>query len=133
MQLITLYLSTAVVFLGIDAVFLRLVMRPIFESHLGDWLLDDFRVTAAAIFYLFYVAGVLFFVSLPALQGDGTLASTLFKGALLGLMAYGTYEFTNYAVLDRWHPSMVAVDVAWGAILTGSSAVIGLAITRVVH
>lgn len=131
MQLIILYISTVIVFLGIDAVFLKAVMRPIFETHLNDWLLDDFRVGPAAVFYLAYIGGLLFFVSLPSLEA-GSIFGVFAKGALLGMMAYGTYEFTNYATLTRWDPTMVAVDVIWGAVLTGTSAAAGVLITRAV-
>jgi uncharacterized membrane protein len=47
-------------------------------------------------------------------------------------MAYGTYEFTNYATLTRWDPMMVAIDLIWGAVLTGSAAASGVWITRAV-
>ena len=67
MQTLVLYLVTAVIFLGLDAVMLKFVMRPLFESHLGDLVREDPRLGPAAIFYLFYVGGVLWFVSLPAL------------------------------------------------------------------
>ena len=38
-------------------------------------------------------------------------------GALVGAMAYGTYEFTNYATLADWHPKMVIAIVFPGLIL----------------
>ncbi|ALI56477.1 DUF2177 family protein [Celeribacter marinus] len=132
LQILTLYLSTAVVFLGVDAVFLKNVMRPVFERTIGDWLLDDFRIVPAALFYLFYIAGVLIFVSLPALAG-GSLVAVAAKGALLGALAYGTFEFTSYAVLERWSAQLVVMDVAWGAFLTGLAAVAGVVIARTVH
>lgn len=131
MQLIILYISTVIVFLGVDAVFLKTVMRPIFEARLDDWLLQDFRMGPAAIFYLAYIGGLLFFVSWPDLE-TAAIVSVFAKGALLGVMAYGTYEFTNYATLTRWDPTMVAIDVAWGAVLTGTSAALGVLITRAV-
>lgn len=131
MQLIILYISTVIVFLGFDAFFLKTVLRPVFEACLGDWLLDDFRVAPAALFYLAYIAGLLFFVSWPAMT-EGSLAGIFAKGALLGAMAYGTYEFSNYATLARWEPTLVVVDLIWGAVLTGSSAVLGIVITRAV-
>jgi len=131
-QILTLYLSTALVFLGADAVFLKNVMRPVFERTIGDWLLDDFRIVPAALFYLFYIAGVLIFVSVPALAG-GSLIAVAAKGALLGALAYGTFEFTSYAVLERWSAEMVIIDVAWGATVTGLAAVAGVAIARAIH
>ncbi|PJE31912.1 Uncharacterized membrane protein [Pseudooceanicola antarcticus] len=129
MQTLTLYLVTAVVFLGLDAVMLKLVMRPLFEIRLGDQLLDDPRLLPAAVFYMFYVAGVIWFVSLPALE-DGRPLQALLNGALIGAMAYGTYEITNYAVLKAWSPTMVAVDLTWGIVLTGTSALVGVLVTR---
>jgi len=129
MQILILYLVTALVFLGLDAIMLKTVMRPLFEGHIGDMLADDLRLVPAALFYLFYVAGVLWFVSLPALR-EGAPLNALLAGAALGAMAYGTYEFTNYATLRGWHWQMVAVDVTWGAVLTGVSAFAGVIAAR---
>ena len=129
MQLIILYVSTAAVFLILDAIMLSRVMKPLFARHLGDLLAEPIRIAPAAVFYLFYVGGLLYFVSLPALR-EGVALQALLGGALLGAMAYGTYEFTNYATLRDWHWHMVAVDLTWGAVLTGVSAWAGVLITR---
>ena len=129
MQIVILYLTTAAVFLVFDAVMLKTVMNPLFKEHVGDWLLNDIRLLPAIVFYLFYVGGVLWFVSLPALRA-GVPVSALINGAIIGAMAYGTFEFTNYAILRDWSLQMVVVDVAWGAVLTGFSAWIGVTLTR---
>ncbi len=129
-QIATLYLVTAAVFLLLDAVMLTTVMKPLFSQHIGSWLLEDIRLRPAIIFYLFYVGGVLWFVSLPALRGDAPV-NALIGGAILGAMAYGTYEFTNYATLRDWSLQMVAADVTWGAALTAISAWTGVIATRV--
>ena len=131
MQILTLYLSTAVVFLALDIVMLKRVLYPLFSSNLGDWLLEDPRMGPAAVFYLFYVGGVLFFASWPAFN-SGNPTQALMAGSLLGVLAYGTYEFTNFATLRAWSPTMVMIDVAWGAVLTGVSAWAGVVITRAV-
>lgn len=131
MQIVTLYLITAFVFLALDIVMLKRVMYPLFSSNLGDWLLEYPRMGPAALFYLFYVGGVLFFASWPAfISGNSTHA--LMAGALLGVLAYGTYEFTNFATLRGWSPIMVMVDVTWGGILTGFSAWAGVVTTRAI-
>ncbi|WP_126978853.1 DUF2177 family protein [Frigidibacter oleivorans] len=127
MQLVVLYLSTAVLFLGLDAVMLSRVIRPLFERHVGDLLADNLRLGAAAVFYLFYVAGVIWLVSWPALKA-GQPMQALWQGAVLGALAYGTYEFTNFATLRGWHPAMVATDLIWGTVLTGVSAWTGVLI-----
>lgn len=129
MQIILLYVSTTIVFLGLDAVMLKLVLRPLFEGHLGNLLLTNMRVGAAAAFYLAYIAGLLYLVALPALRA-GAPVQALIGGAVLGAVAYGTYEFTNYATLVPWSPTMVATDTIWGTVLTGFSAWAGVVITR---
>ncbi|MCM2560552.1 DUF2177 family protein [Lutimaribacter sp. EGI FJ00015] len=129
MQIVLLYGVTALFFLVVDAIMLTKIMSPLFETHLGDQLRDSPRLGAAALFYLFYVVGVLVFVSLPALRADAPMQA-LWMGAMLGAVAYGTYEFTSFAVMKNWHWQMVVADTTWGAVLTGSSAFVGVWITR---
>ena len=129
MILAILYISTAAIFLLLDAVMLSRVMKPLFDSHIGPLMLTDIHVVPAALFYLAYVAGLLWLVSLPALRA-GLPLQALIGGAVIGAMAYGTYEFTSYAIMRDWHPSMVALDLAWGTVLTGVSAWGGVMITR---
>jgi uncharacterized membrane protein len=129
MKILVLYLSTALVFFAADAVGLRMLIKPVFDRHIAHLYADPFRVVPAAVFYLGYVAGVLWFVALPALR-DGDPVAALIGGALLGLMAYGTYEFTNYATLRDWSMTQVIFDSLWGAVLTGFSAWAGVMITR---
>ncbi|MDB4592647.1 DUF2177 family protein [Paracoccaceae bacterium] len=126
---ILLYISTAIVFLALDVVMLKKVMYPLFSANIGPMMLEDLRMGPAAVFYLFYVVGVVWFVSIPALN-VGSIAQAFFAGALLGALAYGTYEFTNFATLKGWTAQMVMVDVIWGAVLTGTSAAVGVAVTK---
>lgn len=127
MQTLTLYLATTAIFLILDAAMLTLHMQPLFQRHLGAALLDNPRMGPAAAFYLAYIAGLLYLVSLPALKSGAPL---LLPAAVLGAMAYGTYEFTSYAIMKDWSPVMVATDVIWGTVLTATSAWGGVALTR---
>jgi uncharacterized membrane protein len=131
MKILILYFSTAVIFFSADAVGLRLLIKPVFERHVAHLFADPFRVVPAALFYLGYVSGVLCFVSVPALRAGDPVAA-LVGGVLLGLMAYGTYEFTNYATLRDWSIQQVVIDTTWGGILTGFSAWAGVMIARAV-
>ena len=126
---VLLYIVTAIVFLALDVVMLKKVMYPLFSSNIGPMMLEDLRMGPAAVFYLFYVVGVVWFVSIPAMN-VGSIAQAFFAGAVLGALAYGTYEFTNFATLKGWTAQMVMVDVIWGAVLTGTSAAVGVAVTK---
>ena len=129
MTFLILFVATAVIFLALDALMLTLVMRPLFERHIADMLLADIRFVPALLFYLGYVAGLIWLVSLPALRDGDPLRAAL-QGAVVGAMAYGTYEFTSYAILKGWHPSMVAADLAWGTALTAVAAWGGVMVAR---
>ena len=129
MQIAVLFLSTAAIFLILDAIMLTLVMKPLFDRHIGVLMLENIRLVPAAAFYLAYVAGLIYLVSLPALK---TGAPVLIPAAIIGTMAYGTYEFTSYAIMKDWHWQMVATDTIWGTVLTALSAWAGVAITRAV-
>jgi uncharacterized membrane protein len=83
----------------------------------------------AALFYAAYIAGLLYLVSLPALK---TGSPIILPAAVIGAMAYGTYEFTSYAIMKGWHPTMVATDLVWGTCLTAFSAWGGVALTRLI-
>jgi uncharacterized membrane protein len=129
MQIVALYLSTATIFLVIDAIMLRLYMAPLFSRYIGPMMLENIRLAPAALFYMAYVAGLLYLVSVPALKSGAPL---LIPAAVLGFMAYGTFEFTNYAILKGWNLRMVVTDVAWGTVLTAVSAWGGVAVTRAI-
>lgn len=130
MSFVALWLLTLVIFLAVDAVMLTRVMKPLFDRHLGPLMAPEPRLGVAAVFYVFYVAGLVWFAGLPALAG-GPLTAAFRDGAILGLMAYGTYEFVNMATLKGWSWRMVAADTAWGALLSGGAVVAGAAAARV--
>ncbi|MBL3563188.1 DUF2177 family protein [Rhodovulum sulfidophilum] len=122
-----LYAITAVLFLFIDAVMLSLVMKPLFTRHIGDAMRDSPMMAPAGLFYLAYVAGLVFLVAAPALR-DAVPERAALHGAVLGAMAYGTYEFTSMSIMKNWSWTMVATDTIWGAVLTGFSAWAGVMI-----
>jgi uncharacterized membrane protein len=130
MSLIIAFVVTSIVFLVADAIMLRSVLQPLFASHLGDALYPGgFRLVAAGLFYLVYMFGVMWFVSAPALR-ENAPSQALINGAVLGLVAYGTYELTSWAVMRDWSPSMVAIDMAWGTAVTAISAWSGVMAAR---
>lgn len=126
-QVLILYAVTAGVFLGLDMLGINLIIRPVFDRHVGHLLASPLRLGPAVLFYLAYVAGLLWFVSLPALKESAPLQA-LFGGMLLGFLCYGTYEMTNYATLADWSWEQVVVDGLWGTFLTGFAAWAGVAV-----
>ena len=132
MTLPILFIATFAVFLAIDFVGLSYFIKPVFARDIGPLMLEQFRILPAFLFYAFMVAVVLWFVSWPAMAQDKSLWWVFGNAALIGMVGYGTYEFTNYAILKDWTLTLVLTDFTWGTLLTGTSAAAGVAITRAV-
>lgn len=124
MPYVIAYVSTAVVFFGLDYLWLSRVAIGFYRRHIGDLLLATPNFAAAGLFYLVYVAGIVYFAVMPAVAG-GSWLTALVGGAFLGLIAYGTYDMTNLATLKDWSLSVSLVDMAWGTVLTATAATAG--------
>jgi len=107
----------------LDAIWLPLVAAPMFRSSLGDIILTGFRPFPAILFYLLYAGGIVFFV-IDSNRVD-TILMALGFGALFGLVAYATYDLTNYATLRPWTLRLVLADVGWGVVATGLASALG--------
>ena len=84
---------------------------------------------AAALFYLIYVLGMATVVIQPCID-SGSIFKTIYTGFIFGLVAYGTYNLTNMAVLKGWSPTVTFVDMFWGGSLTAVSASTGLYLAK---
>ena len=115
--LILLYVLTVAVFLAIDIVWLAFIARGFYKNTLGDMLLPKVNWGAAFGFYLLYIVGILALVVVPAAR-DAGVVQAVWKGALLGLVAYATYDLSNLATLKGWPGKVVVVDLIWGTVLT---------------
>lgn len=122
------YAATAVVFLGIDAIWLSLMGGTLYRPMLGDLLAEKFNVVPALAFYLIYVAGIVHF-PISAAFASGRWSTALVEGALFGFFAYATYDLTNQATLREWSTVITLADLCWGTALTALAATLGYLIT----
>ena len=120
--IIYLYLLTIPVFFAIDMVWLGLIARNFYQNQIG-FLLGPVNWTAAIVFYLMFIGGIIFFAVLPALDKQ-SLGWAVLLGALFGFFTYATYDFTNLATLKDWPILVSIVDVLWGTVLTASVATV---------
>lgn len=125
---IVAYLATAVAFLVIDSVWLSNMVNVIYRPYMGDMLAPNFRLAPAIIFYVIFVFGLVFFAVKPGLiANSGTV--TLVNGAILGFIAYATYDLTNQATLKNWSWTLTIADMVWGTILSAASTYVGYWVT----
>ncbi len=112
-----LFLVTLVAFFAIDMLWLGLIARSFYRKHLGFLMAPNVNWTAAIIFYLLFILGILVFVVVPGLQGQ-PLQIVLIRAALYGLITYATYDLTNLATLKDWPVILSIVDIGWGMVLS---------------
>lgn len=118
------WFGTALAFLIADAIWLTQVGPKLYRPLIGELLSDHLNVPAAVAFYLIYVSGITYFAVAPALQ-EGSLTRALINGAILGLVAYATYDLTNQATLKIWDIRVTLADMVWGAFASALAASAG--------
>lgn len=115
------YLTVLVAMVVLDLVWLGGIAMPMYKRGIGHLMADKPNFAAAGLFYLLYAIGVLVFAVRAA---DGWQAAAGY-GALLGALAYMTYDLTNMATLKDWPIGLSVIDVAWGTFATGLAAAAG--------
>lgn len=111
------------VFFAIDMLWLAVVARSFYQNQIGFLMKTEVNWTAAIIFYLLFLVGLVVFVIEPAVAKKEWLQA-LGRGALFGLITYATYDLTNLAALKDWPFTVVWVDMIWGTVLAASVSVI---------
>ncbi|MDJ0320008.1 DUF2177 family protein [Pseudarthrobacter sp. PS3-L1] len=118
-MIILQFLVVAAVFAVVDAVWLK-SMNPFYRRQIEPLMANKPNLGYAVVFYVLYIAGVVFFALQPALASENWWVA-LGYGAGLGAFAYATYDLTNAATLKLWPLKLVVVDIIWGTFLTGVS------------
>lgn len=129
MNLIFTYLSVSVTFVALDMIWLKTMVERLYRPVLGDMLRSEPNLAAAALFYLAYPLGLMWFAVLPAQQDGGALRAFT-SGVLLGCFTYATYDLTNQATLRNWSTGLTVADVFWGSLLAGVSACTGFLVAQ---
>ncbi len=121
--------AAALVALGVlDGLWLGFVARDFYRQEIGAQMVDEVRKVPALAFYLLYPVGLMA-LALHPLPADWKGA--LGRGALVGVVAYATYDLTNLATLKQWSWRLAAADIAWGTFISACAAVAAyLVLTR---
>ena len=105
-----LLLVSAIVLVSIDFIYLNLI-KDYFGKQIESVQQSKLTVNylGAAICYIFLIFGINYFIIKPNRSVQDAF--------LLGLVIYGVYETTNYALFKNWHILTVIIDTLWGGIL----------------
>jgi len=115
------FVKTYALFVGLDVLYLGFIRKNDMESYFqkfGGY--HKHIIIYGLIAWALLAIGTQYF----AIDASNDKQSALFKGALLGLVIYGVYDFTNIATIKGWTHSFLIQDIAWGTFLCGLIAYI---------
>lgn len=118
------YVASAIIFCLMDFVWLGLLAKNFYHNRIGPLMLDEPKIAPAVAFYTVYLLGLFVFAIIPALRAQNLIMATGL-GALLGLIAYASYDLTNLATLKGWSLSLTLVDIAWGIVISAVASTAG--------
>jgi len=67
------------------------------------------RIEGAIVVYILLAVGLYYFIVKPGLSA--------WEAGLLGLVIYGTFDFTNYAMFKNYDLKIAIMDTVWGSLL----------------
>ena len=129
MKYILHFAVSFMVFIAVDLVWLGFIAKNLYANALGHLMSSKVNWTAALIFYVLFVIGLLYFVIEPALR-DQNMIRLIISAALFGFMTYATYDLTNLATLKEWPLYITLIDLAWGTTLSTVVSLISYIILR---
>lgn len=117
------YVATIIPLAVLDTVWLMFVAKGFYSTHMSFLFSKTVNFTPVLFFYPIYAFVVLMLVVMPAVAANSWVEA-LWRGALLGLAAYGAYDLTNHATIAGWPLKMTLVDMGWGVVVTALTSVI---------
>lgn len=129
MKLTLAYGLALVVFLLLDGLWLGYVAKDLYLTRMAPIMRERPILPVAALFYMAYVAGLVYFVIAPALA-SGDWRSAALNGALFGFFAYLTYDATAYSVIRGFDPVLALIDVSWGSVLGAAASTVTVLVLR---
>ena len=116
--LLAAFLASAVAFSALDLLWLGVVARGFYDTHMGPLKASPINGVAAALFYVMFIGLIVVY----GIHRTTSTRDALRRGAELGFATYATYELTNWAVIQDWPGALVLPDILWGVVLTGCTA-----------
>lgn len=117
MNFLKLYGVALVVCFSLDLLWLGIVAKDLYARHIGHLMRSDIQWVPGVLFYAVYVAAMIVFVVMPALE-KGSMIRAVGLGAFFGLAAYAAFDLTCLALFRDFPVSIALIDLAWGTTLT---------------
>lgn len=117
------YIATIIVMFILDIIWLSQIAQPLYQAGIGHLMAAEPKLGFAAIFYLVFVFGLIWFGVRPNAQTK-SIKTAFIAGATFGFFIYASYDLTNLALLKDWPFKLSLIDMTWGTLLSGSCAAV---------
>ena len=99
-----------IILLCLDFIYLT-ITRDFFKNQIEKIQFSNMKVTifSAIITYIILIYGLNYFII--------SKNKSVYDAFILGIIIYGVYETTNYAIFKNWSIKSVILDTIWGGIL----------------
>ena len=112
-----LIIVAAITMLLLDFVYLSTFAKVYSETVASiQRTVMNVKFEGAVLCYIFLIFGLYYFI-----LSDNR---SPFDAFLLGLVIYGVYETTTYAILKKWPFYLVLIDTLWGGVLFALTTII---------
>ena len=123
LKLLPAYIAAMITMFVLDLIWLSILAKPLYNRGIGHLMAAQPKLGFAALFYLVFVFGLMWFSVRPNMHVKG-VKSTFIAGAVFGFFVYASYDLTNLALLKNWPLGLSLIDMTWGTLLSGLCAAV---------
>ena len=106
---------SALVMLGLDATYISIIKDSYMKQIQNiQTTTPNVNMIAVVICYIIMIFGINYFI----IQKSASLLDAF----LFGIVIYGVYDATSYALFSKWSAKLAIIDTIWGGILMMTTA-----------
>jgi uncharacterized membrane protein len=110
-----IFLIALILFFIIDIPYLYFIAGPHYSNLIQTIQGSPLKIKYLGAFLSYLIMA--FAIQYLVIERSKNIKEVLYYGMLTGFVAYGLYDFTNYATFDKWTLRSSLQDLIWGTLL----------------
>lgn len=110
------YITASILFPVIDAIYLKIISNH-YNNVVKKISGKEIKMNYIKAFfaYIVLIIGINYFII--SKMNKENINKMLFDSFILGFVIYGTFDFTNGAIFEKYDYKTIIIDTLWGATL----------------
>ncbi len=113
-----------ILFIAVDIIWLSLYMKNAYKKMIRTIQGQELKIRL--------YAGVIAYICMTLLYIHFG-KNNIYDMFLLGFLAYGIYDMTNYAIFKEWNLTFAVIDMIWGGLLFAAVYIISKYINNIFY